>query len=35
MKPKALGPIPTGYETKDGELAIGGMTASAAGRKGG
>lgn len=28
MKPKALGPIPTGYETKDGELAIGGMTAS-------
>ncbi len=28
MKAKALGPIPTGFETKNGELAIGGLTAS-------
>lgn len=27
MKAKPLGPIPSGYETKDGQLAVGGLTA--------
>ena len=29
MKPKALGPIPTGFSARDGELVIGGETVSA------